>query len=188
MDLEVLAQIGEFVGGIVVVVSLFYVALQVRQNTQSLRTENYGRVLDRISAVQARLSTDPDFTDIFSRGVADLGNLSASERIRLAWALREMFGNYEFMFHQAQQGALPDEVWERWSTTMEWWLTFPGIRAWWDMKPTPFSASFSECVEGFLARTPTRKDGAGPWQSLLDAAPEVPRGLEGLEMEGRRAR
>ncbi|MFP3947941.1 MAG: hypothetical protein ACLFWG_04355, partial [Longimicrobiales bacterium] len=79
-------------------------------------------------------------------------------------------------------------VWERWSTTMEWWLTFPGIRAWWDMKPTPFSASFSECVEGFLARTPTRKDGAGPWQSLLDAAPEVPRRLEGLEMEGRRAR
>lgn len=181
MDLEVLAQIGEFVGGLVVVVSLFYVALQVRQNTQSLRTENYGRVLDRISAVQARLSTDPDFTDIFSRGVADMGNLGPTERIRLAWALREMFGNYEFMFHQAEQGALPDEVWERWYATMEWWLTFPGIRAWWHKKPTPFSGSFSSCVEDLLERTPVREDGAGPWQSLLDAAPEAPTALDALQ-------
>lgn len=180
MSLEVLAQIGEFVGGLVVVISLFYVALQVRQNTQSLRTENYGRVLDRISDVQARLSTDPEFTDIFSRGVADMGNLGPSERIRLAWALREMFGNYEFMFHQAKQGALPAEVWERWPTTMEWWLSFPGIRAWWDKKPTPFSVGFSEYVEEALSRVAPRVDGGGPWQTLLDTAPEEAIGLEGL--------
>ena len=41
MGLDSLAQLGEFVGGVFVVPSLVYLAHQVRQNTRSLRTENY---------------------------------------------------------------------------------------------------------------------------------------------------
>ena len=58
MSLDTLAQIGEFVGGFFVVISLIYLARQVGQNTKSLRTENYARVLDRMSTLQSRLSLD----------------------------------------------------------------------------------------------------------------------------------
>ena len=54
MGLERLALLGEFVGGFFVIVSLVYLAHQVRQNTRSLRTENYARVLDRMSTLQSR--------------------------------------------------------------------------------------------------------------------------------------
>ena len=37
MDLDTLAAIGEFVGGVAVVVSIGYLALQMRQNTASIR-------------------------------------------------------------------------------------------------------------------------------------------------------
>jgi len=43
LDLQFLGNLGEFIGGLAVIVSLVYLALQVRQNTQSLRTENYAR-------------------------------------------------------------------------------------------------------------------------------------------------
>jgi hypothetical protein len=43
MDLETLGNLGEFISGIVVIISLVYLAMQVRQNTRSLRTENYAR-------------------------------------------------------------------------------------------------------------------------------------------------
>jgi hypothetical protein len=45
LDLETLANLGEFVSAIAVVVSLVYLAYQVRQSTHSLRTENYARAL-----------------------------------------------------------------------------------------------------------------------------------------------
>lgn len=44
MDLDNLAKLGEFVGGFFVILSLVYLAYQVRQNTKSLHAENYARL------------------------------------------------------------------------------------------------------------------------------------------------
>ena len=71
MDLDTLAKLGEFVGGFFVVVSLVYLAHQVRQNTRSLQTENYARVLDRMSAVQSLLSVNPELNRIVVVGSGD---------------------------------------------------------------------------------------------------------------------
>ncbi len=87
MDLQILANLGEFLGGVAIIVSLVYVAIQVRQNTQSLRAENYARVLDRVSAIQSQLSRDTELARIFAKGVADAGQLTPRERIQFTWAL-----------------------------------------------------------------------------------------------------
>jgi len=142
MSLDSLAQVGEFIGGVFVIISLVYVAHQVRQNTRSLRAENYARVLDRMSTLQSRLSMDPELNRVFMVGAQDPGRLSRSERIRFTWALYELFGAGEFMFHQSREEALPPEVWARWEATIGWWLSHPGIRAWWEAKPAPLAADF----------------------------------------------
>jgi formate-dependent nitrite reductase membrane component NrfD len=51
MDLQSLANIGEIIGAVVVVLSLVYLAIQVRQNTQAQRMENYARALERLAAM-----------------------------------------------------------------------------------------------------------------------------------------
>lgn len=150
VTLEALGNVGEFLGGIVVVVSLFYLAFQVRQNTQSLRTESYARALERVSAIQNRLAGDPDLSAVIGRGIFDADSLTREERIRFTWLFYEMFGAFEFMFLQAQKGVLEDEVWRRWSATMSWWLSLPGVSSWWHSKPTPFSASFSSLVDSLM--------------------------------------
>lgn len=76
MDLDTLAKVSDFVGGIVLVISLVYLAYQVRQNTQSLRSENYARVLERMSTVQAQLSMDADLHHVFMVGAEDPARLS----------------------------------------------------------------------------------------------------------------
>jgi len=53
-DLQSLANIGEIIGAITVVLSLIYLAIQIRQSTQAQRTENYSRALDRLAAMQYR--------------------------------------------------------------------------------------------------------------------------------------
>jgi hypothetical protein len=167
MDLEALANLGEFVSGIVVVASLVYLAVQVRQNTHSLRTENYSRALDRISSIQSQLSRDGSLTVLFSKGVLDPSSLSAEQRIQFTWCAYEAFGAFEFMFHQSRSRAIPEEVWERWSATTAWWLSFPGIRAWWAAKPAPFSASFSAFVEDCIRDDPGDAAAARRWQDFL---------------------
>lgn len=90
MSLDQLALLGEFVGGIFVVISLVYVAHQVRQHTRSLRTENYARVLERMSSLQSRMAVDSALNRIFVVGAEEPGRLTPGERLRFAWALYEM--------------------------------------------------------------------------------------------------
>lgn len=168
MDLNALANLGEFVGGIFVVVSLVYLALQVRQNTQSLRAENYARALERISAIQSQLSRESDLSSLVTRGMVDAAALTPAERIRLTWALYESFGAFEFMFHQARAEALPGDVWERWMGTICWWLSWPGVRSWWQARPAPFSTSFSAFVDGLLADLPVDAGARGRWRAFVE--------------------
>jgi hypothetical protein len=167
MDLEALAHLGEFLSGVVVIVSLVYVAVQVRQNTRAQRTDTYARALDRIAQIQARLSEDGQLTEILHRGLVDLGRLSATERIQFTWIFYEMFGAFEFIYHQNRSTALPDEVWPRWSATLLWWLAFPGVRSWWDARPTPFTPSFTAFVEASRTDTPPDPEAHRRWVQFL---------------------
>jgi hypothetical protein len=167
MDLGQLAQLGEFVGGIVVVVSLIYVAYQVRQNTKSLRTENYARVLDRMSTLQSRLAADAELNRIFVVGAEDPGRLSRSERIRFTWALYELFGAGEFMYHQSRENALPAAVWERWDKTICWWLSHPGMRLWWTSKPAPLAADFEAFVDDVIRSRVATPESLARWHGFV---------------------
>lgn len=150
MELQDLANLAQLISGVAVIVSLFYLAIQVRQNTASMRTENFGRALDRVSAMQSLLFEHGTLARLQSRGVLDPSTLTREERLQFTWWLTEAFGAFEFMFHQAQSGALPDEVWSRWSATTAWWISFPGVQAWWRARPTPFSKSFTSFVDALI--------------------------------------
>lgn len=154
-QLESLANLGEIIGAIAVVVSLIYLAVQVRQNTQAQRTENFSRALDRVAAMQATLSQDSDTAVIFSKGVVEPSNLSPKERLQFTWAMYELFGAFEFMFLASRDAAIPDEVWQRWSAAVAWWLTFPGVQTWWEIRPIPFTRSFTSYIEALRNSNPT---------------------------------
>ena len=174
MDLQSLGNIGEFVSGLAVVVSLVYLSLQVRQNTHSLRTENYARALDRVASMQAQLSKDGELSQLFGKGVVDPSRLPPQERIQFSWALYELFGALEFMFHAARARALPDEVWKRWASATGWWLTHPGVRAWWRARPTPFTPSFTSFVETTLRDNPSDPAAAQRWREFVLAGDSQP--------------
>ncbi len=167
IDLQALANLGEVIGAAAVVASLLYLAVQVRQGTKAQQTENYARALDRISAMQSRLSQDSEVSSIFSRGVQDTSKLTAFERIRFTWALYEMFDAFEFMFYTYRNDEIPEEVWARWSRTVAYWLSFDGIQAWWDARPVGFSESFSEFVETTIRNNPTDRAAAERWQEFV---------------------
>ena len=167
MNLESLANLGEAVSAVAVVVSLVYLAVQVRQGTQSQRTDNYLGALDRISAIQSSLSQDGDYSRLFARGVQDASLLTKRERIQFTWALYESFGSFEFLFHAAQTRSIPEEVWTRWSAIVAWWLCFPGVLEWWQSRPVPFTNGFTAYVEAVIRDNPTDRDAVDRWNRFV---------------------
>ena len=168
MDLQTLANIGEIIGAVIVILSLIYLTIQVRQNTQAQRTENYVRALDRLAAMQSTLSQDSEISLIFSRGLLDASKLTRLDKVRFNWSLYEAFGAFEFMFHASKTDSIDKEVWSRWSVAVAWWLTFPGVQTWWKVKPLPFTDSFTSFVETLLKDNPTDADPTLRWQEFMD--------------------
>ena len=166
-NLESLANLGEIISAIAVVVSLVYLAVQVRQNTRAQQTENFSRALDRIAAMQATLSQDPAMSVIFSKGVADPSELTPKERMQFTWAMYELFGAFEFMFLASKDNSIPEEVWRRWSSAVAWWLSFPGVHAWWTVRPIPFADSFTSYVESLLENNPTSAESTQRYQDFI---------------------
>ena len=167
MTLEDLANVGQVVSAIAVVISLAYLALQVRQNTASLRSDAYGRALDRISEMQGRFASDPAFARLWARGASDVSALTPVERISAMWALYEVFGAFEFMYLQHTVGALPEEVWQRWSRTIAWWFSNPGVASMWRGRPAPFTESFTGYVEREALHAEADPDAQQRWTAYL---------------------
>ena len=166
-NLENIAHFGEIVGAVAVVISLIYLAIQVRQNTKAQRTENFSRALDRVAAMQATLSRDSEAAGLISKGVADASSLAPTERIQFTWAMYEFFGAFEFMFLAAKSKEIPDEVWERWSAGVAFWLAFPGVRTWWEARPIPFTDSFTRFVEGTVRDNPAPTESFHRYQAFI---------------------
>ena len=105
--------------------------------------------------MQATLSQDSAATIVFSKGVSDTSSLTPNERLQFTWAMYELFGAFEFMYLASKDDSIPLEVWQRWSSAVAWWLTFPGVRTWWAARPIPFAASFTSYIESLMENNPT---------------------------------
>ena len=167
MNLQSLANIAEIIGSVVVILSLVYLAVQVRQHTEAQRTENYARALERLAAFQSMLSTDSEISIIFSKGLDDSSALNTQEKLRFNWTMYEAFGAFQFTFHAAKKDSIDDEIWSRWSKAIAWYLSFPGVQMWWTVRPLPFTESFSLFVESLLEDNPTDTEKTQRWLEFI---------------------
>jgi hypothetical protein len=168
MNLEQLANLGEFLGGVAVITSLIYVAIQLRGNRHTQRSDSYGRSLEMLRDVQSRFATNPEYARVYNRGMVEPETLSIEDRLKFTWACTEMFGAFEYMHYQAMQGDMPEEIWLRWERTLRFWMTYPGIQTWWFGKPTVFSPTFSALCERFM-QEPYEPERPGAWEEWLRA-------------------
>lgn len=169
MNPELLQSLGTYLSVLAVVISIATLSFQIRSHTRSLRAQNYGKALDRLAAVQARLGTDPEAASVFNRGVRDARSMTPDEKTQFAWMFYEIFGSFEFMFDEARRGALPPHVWDRWGATLGWWISLPGVQDWWRNKPTPFGGQFTAFVDECILTPNVDLAAASRWESFLRA-------------------
>ena len=82
MSLNELANLGQIIGAIAVVVSLFYVAHQIRQNTYAVRSATVQTVHEHFAKWYHLVAADAALSQIVANGLRDYASLSEQERVR----------------------------------------------------------------------------------------------------------
>ena len=157
MDLATLSVVAQVVSAIGVVFSLIYLAAQIRQNTRAVRNStHHALTVTRLDYI-ALVAQNPDLSRILRIGMQDLALLNEDERQRFHLIMYYLFSAGENFYYQNRQGQLDVEQWERWQGTLRYYFTQPGIRAWFETNPVPFTAGFAALLtQEFQAATETQ--------------------------------
>ncbi len=131
MTLEDLGNIGEFVGAIGVIVTLAYLALQIRSNTHGLRSSAVQSIADRGVQFLLTLATDVAISEILDRGYADLDSLSPEERRRFRQVIHAQMQHYESVYYHYRTGFLDEGQWLPMQRRLQYSFGRPGVRALW---------------------------------------------------------
>ena len=150
MNWEAIGAIGEIVGAIAVVVTIGYLAVQIRQNTRSVRAATHHSSMRGASETQNIFAQSENLAQIYHKGVHDYERLTAEERIRFDGAVRSIFNFYEDTFFQFQHSMIEHHLWEARKQAIMWHLGQPGIASWWKRVARHFSKPFVSFTEQLL--------------------------------------
>jgi len=79
VTIQDLGSVGEFVAAIATLVTLAYLAVQIRQNTKSLAESTSASINESFASINSRISSDEQFAELFLRGRQDINSLSPVE-------------------------------------------------------------------------------------------------------------
>jgi hypothetical protein len=155
MDWSILGALGEFVGGIAVVVSLLYVGLQVRQSSNSVRAASQIAIKQLSSEITTQLLA-PDMARIYIDGLEDSSSLPPEDRVRFHSLMLSLFGTYEAAYFQTYYGTIPKEMQDPSRHQAQFHLRQPGVKQWWARGGRArFSQKFVEELEQAATTTTT---------------------------------
>jgi hypothetical protein len=143
MSLQDWANLGEAIGGVAVVITLAYLAHQIRQNSRMVRAATYQQVADSLAEFSAMLMQSPDLADLYARGSRQgLASLGEIERERCRNAFMTFFRRAENIFYQQTQGTLEPPAWAGIRASLRDVFTRPGVREWWSETNHRFNPEF----------------------------------------------
>ncbi len=158
MSLQDLGAIGELVGGVAVILSLVYVAYQIRQNSRLIEQNSrqmeasmYVATNDAFNRWWGLLAQDAGVASIWRCGLA--GELTSPEdRTRFEALIGSLFATFENSWFQQTFGAVRRDTLAVSRENLRRILAAPGGRDWWArLAPHNLTPEFRAAVEAIVA-------------------------------------
>lgn len=134
MNWEAIGAISEGLGAIAVIVSLFYVAVQIRQNTRVMRAAAKQSLTDSSQAYIYKLV---DNSDIWLKLTKGVDAATPDEDVKMSLLVRAMLRGFEAQCYQYDAGLLEDDEWLALKSAITNICGLPGVQNHW-LQHRPF--------------------------------------------------
>ena len=151
MTLQDWGALGELIGGVAIIVSLIYVASQIRQSTKAARAATSQAFTDQYMRAVSRLQ-DPGFSEIYWRGLGGLHNLQGGEKPAFVSWIAMLLRLLESFYYQEKEGALDSRLFGPWSNAFIDIFGCEGPSEVLEIRKHWFDAQFIEYFQDRLAK------------------------------------
>jgi len=147
VNLETINAIAQLIAAIGVIMSLFYLAVQIRQNTRSMRAMMVDSLARSIADLIRPMAEDRDLMRAFHVAVEDWDGATEDDRMRALPLFFSTFKLFENLWFQQLQGTLAPGQWQGWDAYIRMYYHRPGVKTWWCLRRAAFAAGFRDYIE-----------------------------------------
>jgi hypothetical protein len=152
MSLQELGSLGEFISSIAVVLSLIYVAFQLRQNTNQQRRNEANIGQDQFSEFRLLLMQDADFARIWDAGQNEPDSLDRIELMRFEVGVNQISWTIFYIWDRRNAGMIDEGDWERMESFIRELYDSAGASRWWNEYKGLFSEEYQSEISRIVAR------------------------------------
>jgi len=131
MNWDAIGAIGEIVGAIAVVATLFYLAMQIRHSNRQTQSAARYSFLDAYGKLHASLIENKDAAAVYRRGLSG-ESLDEDEAVQFLFSLGQWINTWGVMHELYSEGQLPESQWSTVRQDIYEMLSTPGGRKYWD--------------------------------------------------------
>jgi hypothetical protein len=141
MNWEAIGAISEIIGATAVVITLIYLAVQIKDGTKIARSSTRQAIADSFMTIGSDVIADKELADLL---VKDLKGAELGEVDRLRLYARSYVGmrHWENVHYQFLTGMLADDEWQGLRHNLEAMLQWKTVQTYWDNESQYFSSSF----------------------------------------------
>lgn len=154
MTLAEYSYLAEIIGGIVLIATLIFLSIQVRQNSSMLRSMATHSAHAEYAAHFQPFVEDLSFVDIYMRAANDPSLLSPQETVKLnAWWLQGLFRGQNW-YHQTREGALDPNILESYDRLLQEVAQTEMYQNFWRQRNFVVGDKYREYLEELFSKAP----------------------------------
>jgi hypothetical protein len=153
MAIQDWGAIGELIGAIAVIVTLFYVALQIRQNTRAIRLSTSHAVTEEVRDMFALLAEHGGLAELVQQASMDAASIGGADKLRY-WSYNNNFVRaFENAYIQWTQDALDPRHWAGIKRMVTDYTHVSGFREFWPNRKHWYSDEFQHFMDAEILQS-----------------------------------
>lgn len=152
MSISELGSLGEFISSGAVLLTLVYLAVQLRQARKAFQSASLQSGIATMNQNTQNVAADPEYTDIVRQGFYDHDSLSPTQWWRFCFWCTAMFHVFQQHYLDAEKGLGDPRIWAGEQRAMKDLLGTPGVARWWrEFVALPYSDDFGDHLNMILS-------------------------------------
>jgi hypothetical protein len=112
MSFEQISYLAQIVASVAVVLSLMFVALQIKQNTGALQLNEHNSTMAQWTVIRMAIAGNRDIAELMTEGLRGERALDAADQLRLEQMLQEYAWASFHIWDRTQRGVFPKGTFE----------------------------------------------------------------------------
>jgi hypothetical protein len=156
MDWVALSAIAELLGAGAVVVSLLYLARQIRQNTRQIRLAAQQATVHELGNALRAQAQNRESAELLSRGLNSLDALDSVEKTQFLSHVGHIFRLYESAYLHKLEGTLDPRFWGGFERAIADIMAYPGMQSALRLRRHHLSPEFATFLDQLQSLTPLK--------------------------------